>query len=299
MRQSVVLLGLAGSALMTVGLACVHEIGSAIPTMQLVGMLSMMQLLLLVSFRRFVPVGRVQWTVPLIGFSILAFAGIFCLTVAIQEGSLATAEILRLGRPFLVSILAAVFLREYLGLQTVLAMTVATFGTALVVVAEGHQLSTAWMFALLSVVFQSIANVLLRYIGNSSSPAAIVFVQLTAASLLAVPFAWSSAVLPATSDILLLLVGSGFYLAGQLLVIKTYAMDAAGVAAALSGSRAVFAILLAAIFWGQVPSNQTLAGTALLSFAFLWLWSVRKPQTDVKNDQAQPALSLGRMETQS
>ena len=200
---------------------------------------------------------------------------IYCLTIL----SLAVTTIILYVSPLLSTGLAVLLLRERVGWRRWLAVVIGFTGVALVVhPGEGEH---AWilLLPLLVALLSGARDVLIRtMVARESSTSILVFTS-TAVVLSALPTAllgWQPISLEQFG--LLALAGLGF---GFGLYFQTEALRWAEVslAAPLKYTGVVWALLLGALVWGDIPGLQVLVGAVLVvgSGVFVIYRSARKP----------------------
>jgi S-adenosylmethionine uptake transporter len=186
---------------------------------------------------------------------------------------LAEALILSFISPAVTALFAALILRERAGPRVLLALAVGFAGMALIVLfglpgstggsARSGSL-TGVAAILVSAVGYSLSNVLLRARAQRDAVLTIVAIQNVAPCLILLgPAAWV-AVAPSGADLILLVVVGGLGVAGHLLLARAYARAEATRLAALDYTALIWAVLIGALAFGEMPAGVTWLGAALI-----------------------------------
>lgn len=187
--------------------------------------------------------------------------------------------------PLLVVIFAAMFLGEEVRLFRMSAVALGFVGVAIIlaprltVLDNGLEVSASLgaVLVLMSACFAALAQVFIRNLVRSESTTAIVFwftISSACFSLLTIPFGW---VLPdpATFGILVLagLLGG----MGQILLTSSYRYAEASLVAPFEYVSMLASIVIGYVAFGEVPTRQVLAGTAVVIGAgVLIIWREHK-----------------------
>jgi len=198
------------------------------------------------------------------GFGTLAAAGTFFLYAASPALALGDAATLMATSPIFVAILSLPMLREPIHRTHMVALVLGFGGIALV---AQPTFSTARHLAViggLTALSSALAMIWLRRIGPTESSEAIVLhfalVGLGATLLLSIPV-WQT---PSPRDAAALAATGLCAGLAQLAMTRAYALDHAARVSALTYSGVVFARVLAAPFFGEVPDTGQVAGSVLV-----------------------------------
>lgn len=190
---------------------------------------------------------------------------------------LAEVQAIRFATPVFLVIFAALLLGERFRLVRLAAVAVGLVGVLVIVWPRltlgafgGPELTGAGM-ALASAGLAALAQTIVKAISGTERPEAISFTFLaTAATLSAMtlPFGW---VWP-TPGQAGLLVGAGVLGAfGQMLLTASYAHADASSLAPFTYTSMIWAVVLGFVWFGEVPTWQTLAGGALIIVSGLFI----------------------------
>ncbi|MGQ7846884.1 DMT family transporter [Granulosicoccus sp. 3-233] len=193
-------------------------------------------------------------------------------------GLLPLPEVVAIGytAPFMVTILAAMFLGERIRAVRFAALLLGLFGVFLVVLprftdmdfATSSRLETIGAFAaLMAAVFSALAQVFARKLVATESTGAIVFYFSCMSSLLALltlPFGW---VLPSAHSFALLVAGGLLGGVGQILLTESYRHAEVAVIAPFEYSSILLALLIGYFVFSEVPTPLMLTGVLLIIIA--------------------------------
>ncbi len=223
----------------------------------------------------------------------LGFAGL---------GLLPLPEVTAIGfaAPVLVVILAALVLGERLRLFRVLAVLFGLGGVLIVIwpnlsLLRGGGSSTASLGAMLvlgSACAAAIAQITVRTMVRTESTAAIVFyfsITATCLSLLTSPFGW---VWPDLTVVVMLAFAGLLGGTGQICLTSAYRFADVSVIAPFEYASIVLAILSGYVFFTEVPTLRTLAGSAIVICAgIIIIW--REAQLGLVRGKARPNMTPG------
>lgn len=190
-------------------------------------------------------------------------------------GLLPLPEVVAIGytAPFMVTILAAMFLGEQIRLVRFLALLLGLTGMVMVVLPRLTTLDadmisdmeTVGVIAALSAaVFSALAQMFARKLVATESTGAIVFYFSCMSSFLALltlPFGW---ILPTGMELLLLVSAGLFGGVGQILLTESYRYAEVAVIAPFEYSSILLATALGYFVFSEVPTRLMLCGVALI-----------------------------------
>ncbi len=199
--------------------------------------------------------------------SLVGLAAMYCFFYSIGRLPLAAAVLVALMAPFLIPIIAAVWLAEGVPMQTRWAIPVGFLGVVLVLKPGPGILAPAALVGLAGAGFAALAKVAIRRMARSEPTIRIVFyfsVVATVAS--AVPLAWSWRT--PTPELWAVLATSGlFATAGQLLLTRAYALAPAARIGPVTYVAVVFSSLYGWVIWGDTLGALGLVGAVLICSA--------------------------------
>lgn len=215
--------------------------------------------------------------------SLAQLAAIASFFFALRYATLAQATALGDLNPVLVTLGAALFLGERLGIHRIFGI-VAAFGGALIILRPGFgDVSPGASLALVAAASFAAGMLLTRHVRRDSNATSQIWAAYigTAVSSLALPFVWQPIAL---ADLwifgLLGLAGT----VSQALLIRAYALAEAGVLAPFGYSGLIFASLWGVILFGQWPDQWTILGALVIVGAGLYVWSRERASSARRSD---------------
>jgi drug/metabolite transporter (DMT)-like permease len=204
---------------------------------------------------------------------------------------LAEATALTDTNPVLITLGAALFLGEKLGIRRILGVIAAMIG-ALIIIRPGLSVFTPAALLPLGAAICYTGNALLtRHLGPKEGAAtALLHAALFGCALttLALPFVWHPI---ATADIPLFLLLGVLGTGAQLCIIRSFSMAEASVVAPFAYLGIVFATLWGMVLYGEFPDRWTLIGALVIVMAGLYVWHretrARRPSGQTPVDPAQ------------
>jgi drug/metabolite transporter (DMT)-like permease len=229
-------------------------------------------LVLLILRQHLVPMLRTRFPVLHVWRSASQFGATTFFFLSLPHVGLAEATAIADLNPVLITLGAAVFLGERLGLRRVAGVTVALVG-AMIVIRPGTGVFTWWALLPLACAISYAASALLtRRIGAQESVwASMIYAALfgTIAAGAALPFVWQPV---AVGDLwrfgLIACLGTG----AQLCIIRSFSITEAGIVAPFAYLGIVFATVWGAILYDQWPDRWTVTGALVIVVAGLYVW---------------------------
>ncbi|AJE46351.1 DMT family transporter [Celeribacter indicus] len=196
----------------------------------------------------------------------------FCFFTALRDLGLAEATAIADLAPLLITLGAAVFLGERVGLRRVVGILLALAGALIVIRPGSSVFSPASLWPLGTAASLAGYALATRHIGPKESPlTGLIYSGLICTVIMSaiIPFRW----LPPPPEAIAMMLGIGCIGAlGQFLMLRAYAIAEASVVAPFT-----YAGLLAAAGWGlllfgQVPDRPTVLGALVIVTAGLYVW---------------------------
>lgn len=186
--------------------------------------------------------------------------------------------------PLLTVIFAAMFLGEDVRIFRFTAVLVGMVGVLIVLIPRlsvGSDMTDAQalgaVLVLVGAVFAALAQVFVRKLVHTESTSAIVFwfsITATMLSLVTLPFGW---VVPAPSDLALLVAAGLVGGVGQVLLTSSYRLADASVIAPFEYASMLFALAIGYWAFGEAPTAAMLGGAALIIAAgIMIIWRERQ-----------------------
>jgi drug/metabolite transporter (DMT)-like permease len=204
--------------------------------------------------------------------SAFLFAATFCFFTAISHMPIAAATAVMQVHPMILTLGAALLLKEPLGPRRLLGVAAALTG-ALIVIRPGAEVFTwAAVMPLLAGVFYASYALTTRFLGRDepilTSFLYTAIIGTLAASILTVPV-WQT---PRLADAAIFLGLGAVGAAGQFLLIRSLTLAEAGAVAPFGYAGVIFATFWGVAVFGEVPDAWTLAGALVIVGAGVYVW---------------------------
>lgn len=203
--------------------------------------------------------GVTQLASGLLFFSSLQFIG------------LAEATAIMDINPVLITLGAALFLGESIGIRRILGILAALCGAMIVIRPGAGVFHPAAILALIAAGTYAAGALLTRTARSDSTATSVLWSALVGSVLtsLAVPFFWQPI---AAKDLWAFLLLGGFGTVAQALLIRAFALAEAAAIAPFGYTGLIWAGLWGWLFWGNLPDLWTLAGALIIVGAGLYVW---------------------------
>lgn len=210
---------------------------------------------------------------PIIWRSIFGLSGVFMFFFALQNLPLAEASLLNKLSPFVVVLLAGIFLGETTTKKSIGAMIIAFIGTVFVInPGSGYSLWPS-IAGIGSAFCAGSAYTIIRSLKNKVPAHLIVFFFSMFSTLITLPFVLLYGVIPSYNQLLLLAATGAFAGLGQYALTKAFLFSPAGKVSVFSYLSVIFALIVGIILWDEIPGlMQIIGGTLILIGAFLNGW---------------------------
>lgn len=206
---------------------------------------------------------------------LLGFGALSCFYFALVHLPLADATVIQYTNPAFTAVFAVFVLAERMRRREVACLALTLLGVVLVarpafIFGSGALPGMPTAVALLGAILSAAAYVVVRMLG-SEHHLVVIFYFAVISSIGAVPGTLMHSVLPTGPELLLLGgVGVTTHL-GQIFMTRGLHLERAGRATAAGLVQIVFAGVLGAIFFAQIPDPPALAGAALVIAGVLLL----------------------------
>lgn len=229
-------------------------------------------LVLLILGPRLGPALRTRFPVLHFWRSASQFGATTFFFLALMQIGLAEATAIADINPVLITLGAALFLGEKLGVRRIMGVLVALIG-ALIVIRPGAGIFTWWaILPLLCAISYATSALLTRKIGPQESVWSSMFyasVFGTVVAGAALPFVWQPI---AAGDLWLFGLIACLGTAAQLCIIRSFSITEAGIVAPFSYLGIVFATGWGAVLYDQWPDRWTVIGALVIVGAGLYVW---------------------------
>lgn len=186
--------------------------------------------------------------------------------------ALTDAAALMAVNPVLITLGAALFLGERLGIRRITGIFAALLGAAIIIRPGSDIFTPAALLPLCAAVSYSGYALLTRRVGNREDVwTSLFYTGLVGTILLtlAVPFAWTP---PDAGSLLLMLGAAAFGTTGQLLLIRAFSQGEASMLAPYAYSGLIFAATLGIVFFDEWPDLWTVVGGLVIAAAGIYVW---------------------------
>ena len=203
------------------------------------------------------------------GLTQLASVGLFF--TSLQFIGLAEATAIMDINPVLITLAAALFLGESIGIRRVLGIAAALCGAMMIIRPGAGVFQPAAILPLIGAFTYAAGAVLTRIARSDSIATSVLWSALvgTVLSSLAVPFFWQPI---AAGDLWAFGVIGVLGAASQALLIRAFALAEAAAIAPFGYTGLVWAGLWGWVFWGTIPDRWTLIGALIIVAAGLYVW---------------------------
>lgn len=205
--------------------------------------------------------------------SIFGFLSLFCVFYAASRAPQADVTILVNLSPFLVTVLAYLFLKEKIARIQIPALILAFGGAYLVANPSFHSNLIPLFMAFLCAVFGSVAYTLLAYFKDKVDALTITMHFSTFCAMVSLPFFLMDLTLPSMRDFLLLLLMGSFAGFGQIAMTYAYRMAPASEVSIYNYSGILYSMFLGYALLGEtLPYTSVLGGALVISASLLVYW---------------------------
>ena len=217
-------------------------------------------------------VAKTQFPVLQVTRSALLMIGTACFFTGLTHIGLAEATAIMNTNPVLITLGAAIFLREHLGPRRLFGVFAALFG-ALIVIRPGFGALSLWaLFPLTAACCYTGFSLITRYVGRSEDPWTSMFYTAVIGAVgfsCAVPFFWET---PSPSAIGLMLLLAAFGTISQLLLIRALSIGEAAMLAPFAYAGLIFAAIWGIVVFDEFPDTWTVIGALVIAASGIYVW---------------------------
>lgn len=196
---------------------------------------------------------------------VLGGASAACFIAGVSIVPLATAMTVTFVAPFLVTVLAALILREAVGLRRWIAVGVGFLGTLVVIRPGLGQVEPAVLLVLFAAFLFSLRQIASRALSSSDRTiTTVAYTGLTSLALLSLslPFVWQT---PSGLQTWAMLAGIAVLAGvGEILLIRALEIGLAVVVAPMQYTILVWGTVYGWLIWGHIPDFWTWVGAAII-----------------------------------
>ena len=274
----------AGALVLTANDGLAKYLTESYPVGQIMALRGVSIVLLLIAY--YVLSGRTsalrvnRWSHQLTRAGLMA-ASTICFVSGLGQLPIADAIAITFAGPIVAVTLAVPFLGEKVGWRQWAAIMVGFTGVLVIIQPSGDAFRIAFLFPVGSAFFGAMRDVLTRRISNTESSSAILMVSTTMVTLLGFcswPLGWQ----PIQVEHLWIFFISGVFVGGaQYLMIEAFRLGEVSLVAPFKYTSLIWAVLIGAMFWGDLPGIETLLGAFLLVGGGLYI--LRREERGVGN----------------
>ncbi len=199
--------------------------------------------------------------------SAMGYLGMICLFYASAHAAQGDVAVMNKMSPFIVTLLAVVFLREKVARYQVAALALAFAGAAVVSNPTFQSELFPIFVALLSALFSGMAYTAVGALKGREAPGVVVFFFSACSTLLSMVIMIPDFVVPTLVQLLQLVLIGLFALGGQVTLTLSYAMARASEVSIFNYSGILFSMLFSALFLSQPVKASSAFGAVLVILA--------------------------------
>ncbi|SMO49342.1 DMT family transporter [Paracoccus laeviglucosivorans] len=190
---------------------------------------------------------------------------------ALQHIGLAEATAIMDINPVLITLAAALFLGESIGLRRIVGIVVALIGALIIIRPGAGVFQPAAILPLIGAFTYAAGAILTRLAREDSTATSILWSAMigTAVTSLAVPFFWQPI---AMGDLWAFVLLGIFGSVAQALLIRAFALAEASAIAPFGYTGLIWAGFWGWLIWGQLPDRWTVIGALIIVGAGLYVW---------------------------
>lgn len=269
-RQMAIILMLLAALFFSILQVCVNLTGERIPLMEQVffrNIISMIVSFIIIKKNHLSLFGEKKYQPLLFMRSLFGLLGLVSLFYAASRAAQADVTILSKLSPFLITILAYVFLKEKISRIQVPALIIAFIGALFVVNPVFKSNLFPLFIAFLCALFSSVSYTLLAYFRDKVSGMTVIMHFSTFCVLTSLPFFIMDFTMPSLTDFLLLLIIGVCGACGQIALTYAYRKAPAAEVSIYNYSGILFSALLGYFVLGEALPISSIIGGALVIFA--------------------------------
>ena len=204
--------------------------------------------------------------------SLLLMSATACFFTGLSLIPLSDAAALMSTNPMLITLGAALFLGEKLGVRRIAGIVAAMIGALIIIRPGSDVFSAAALFPLGAAACYSAYALLTRRVGADEDVWTSLFytgfVGTVLLSIL-VPFQWQT---PSATDVGLMVIVTLAGTTGQLALIQAFTKGEAAMLAPYSYTGLAFAAFWGVFFFSEIPDFWTVVGSLVIAAAGLYVW---------------------------
>lgn len=211
--------------------------------------------------------GNRKW---LLARALFGYMGMFCYFYAINHLNMADANIIQKSSPLFVLIFSVWFLGEKLTKDKIIVLILCFIGTLMVIRPKFDLSVLPSLVALFSAIFAGAAYTVLSYVNKLENPNTIIFFFSLVSSLISLPLAAASFVMPTLKELFILISIGIFAGGGQIFLTLSYKYAEASEVSLYNYTSIIFAGILGGLFFHEGLNLLSLMGILLIFFSSLY-----------------------------
>jgi len=195
---------------------------------------------------------------------------------AISNLYLADASMLNNLSPFVVTVLAAIFLKEKLSKWQVPVLIIIFIASLLIIKPRFDLQVLPALAGFMSAIASGIAYTIVRYLNNKENPLTIVFYFSVFSTIIIIPFSLFNFVIP-TADQTIYLVAAGLFATlGQYGLSFAYRLANASEIVIYNYTNILFSAFLGFLIWSEIPDVLSITGGMIIIIISSALFILKK-----------------------
>lgn len=174
--------------------------------------------------------------------------------------------------PVLITLGAALFLGEKLGMRRVIGIAAGLVGAMIIIRPGTDAMSWAAIFPLMAALSYSGYSLATRFVGDREDPWTSLFYAALLGSVVTTVLAVLNWHRPDGVTIMLMLALSGVGTLGQLLFIRAFSSGEAGMLAPFTYCGLIFATFWGVLIFNEFPDRWTVVGAIVVVAAGIYVW---------------------------
>ncbi len=202
---------------------------------------------------------------------VCSFLAVLLGFTAIIHLPLSDSITLSFSRTIFITILSIFILSETVGIRRWGAVIVGMVGVLIVLRPTGvDSLNFYGILAVLSALLVAMQRILIKILSRSDQPVTLIVYQAIGTLVLLSPFAFYYWIWPTFEQLILLILIGVLTIIAQTMNIFAYRIGEASLISILDYLRLLYAILLGAVVFGELPSWNVLVGGAIIILASIY-----------------------------
>jgi len=199
--------------------------------------------------------------------SLVGLTAMVCLFYSWGHLPLAQASLLKQTSPIFIPIFAFFWIKESIGLKTIIAIVVGFLGVVLIINPGAGEFNLVVLLALIGAMLAGLAKVIIRKMTATETPGRIVFYFALIGTLVSAIPALINWVSLSWVQLGALAGIAAFSTIGQLALSKAYSHAPAGQLGPYTYTSVAFAALFGWMIWNEVLDYKTIIGIMIIVFA--------------------------------